>query len=147
MNVVLHELSRRDDGAIQLLVSCGADPPRVFLATYDCADPTCKYCQLDEGLFMLLSELAHERFGNCVVYQMELMDIISAFARDEDLPRLPAALGTTSFCTLKPGTMRILWNKLWILLYKMGLYHPEVWTHPDYRIPAESGTATDRPRE
>ena len=86
---------------------------------------------------MLLSDVAHERFGNCVVYQMELMGILSAFAIGEDLPKLPATLGTTSFCTLKPGPARILWNKLWILLNRMGLYHPRVGVHPDYQSPAE----------
>jgi hypothetical protein len=90
---------------------------------------------MDYKLFMLLSELAFERFGNCIVYQMELMGIISAFVRDGTLPELPATLGTTRFCTLKPGTMRIVWNKLWILLRKMGVYHPSVWIHPDYRKP------------
>ena len=104
-----------------MLVSCGAEPPRVFLAAFDGADPKYTFCSMDQELFMLLSDLAHKRFGNCVVYQMELMGIISAFATDEDLPRLPATLGTTRFCTLKPGAMRIMWNKLWIVLSRMGL--------------------------
>src|SRR5262245_28986386 len=131
MNIVLHQLSRLDDGAIQLLVSCGADSPRAFLATYDTVDPKYESCSIDQELFMLLSDLAHARFGNCVVYQMELMGIIVAFAAHQDLPELPATLGTTRFCTMKPGTIRIIWNKLRILLYRMGLYHPRVWVHPD----------------
>jgi hypothetical protein len=143
MYVVLHELSRRDDGAIQLLVSCGADHPRIYIAAYDGADPKYKCCSVDEDLFMLLSNLAHERFGNCVVYQMELMGIVSAFEMGEELPKVPVILGTTSFCTLKPGPVRILWNKLWILLYRMGLYHPRVWVHPDYRRPAEPSAPPD----
>jgi hypothetical protein len=147
MKVILHELSRRDDGAIQLLVSCGADPPRVFLATYDGGDPKFQSCSMDEELFMLLSELAHKRFGNCVVYQMEVMGIIAAFARDEDPPRLPATLGRTRFCTLKPGAPRILWNKLWILLDRMGLWRPRVLVHPDYQSRPEQGSLADRPRE
>ena len=83
---------------------------------------------------MRLSDLACQRFGNCTVYQMELMGIIAAFATDEDVPVLPATLGTTRFCRLKPGRTRTLWNKVWILLYRVGLYHPRVWTHPDYRV-------------
>src|SRR5262249_10115884 len=133
MKVVLHELLKRDDGAIQLLVSFGEEPARAFLASYDGSDPKYKFCSVEEELFMRLSDLAHERFGSSVVYQMELMGIVSAFAAGAAPPELPATLGTTSFCTLKPGKMRVWWNKLWILLYRMGLYHPRVWVHPDYQ--------------
>lgn len=144
MKVVLHQLLNRDDGAIQLLVSFGDEPARGFLASYDGADPRYKFCSVDEELFMRLSDLAHKWLGNCTVYQMELMGIIAAFTADEPLPVLPATLGTTSFCTLKPGTMRVLWNKLWILLYKMGLYHPQVWVHPDYQGSGRTTRCTDR---
>jgi hypothetical protein len=120
MNVVLHGLSRDDDGIIRLDMSCGGGPQRAFLATYDGADPMYKCCSMDEELFMLLSDLAHQRYGNCVVYQGELMCIISAFAVGEELPDLPATLETTTFCTLKPGAMRIMWNKLLILMRRMG---------------------------
>ena len=54
------------------------------------------------------------------------MGIVAAFATGEDVPVLPVTLGTTRYCTLKPGRIRILWNKLWILLYRIGLYHPRV---------------------
>jgi len=133
MTVVLHELSRRDDGAIDLRVSFGAEQAQPFLATYDGADPTIKLCSVDHELFMRLSDLAVERFGNCTVYQMELMGIIAAFARGDAPLVLPASLGTTRFCTLRPGRLRIFWNKLWILLDRVGLYRPRVWVHPDYR--------------
>jgi hypothetical protein len=126
MKVVVHELLKRDDAAIQLRVSFGSQPPQAFLATYDGADPKYKFCSVDYELFMRLSNLAHKRFGNCAVYQMELMDIVSAFANGEELPVLPAVLGSTEFCEWKPGRMRILWNKLWILLHRLGLYHPRV---------------------
>lgn len=141
MTIVVHELSKRDDGVIQLRVSLGTEPMRIYLATYDGADPKYKFCSFDDALFMQLSDLAHKRFGNCAVYQMELMGIVAAFAKGEELPALPATLGTTSFCTLKPGRMRTLWNKLWILLYRMRLYHPRVWVHPDYKT---SGRTTRR---
>jgi hypothetical protein len=147
MSVILHDLSRRDDGTIQLSVSCGADPPRVFLATYHGDDPKYESCSMDEELFMLLSDLAHRRFGNCVVYQMEVMGIIAAFAKDEDPPSLPATLGRTRFCTSKPGALRILWNKLWILLDRMGLWRPRVWVHPYYQSQAEQGAPAARPRD
>jgi hypothetical protein len=142
MKVVLHELLKRDDGAIQLLVSFGAEAPRAFLAVYDGADPKYRFCSVDQELFMRLSDLAHKRFGNCTVYQWELMGIISAFAAAEQLPVLPATLGTTSFCTLKPGPMRVLWNKMWILLARMGLYHPRVWVHADYQSSGRSSRCT-----
>jgi hypothetical protein len=142
MNVVLHELLKRDDGAIQLLVSFGDEPARTFLASYNGADPDYKFCSVEEELFMRLSDLAHERFGNCVVYQMELMSVVSAFAAGAALPELPATLGTTRFSTLKPGTMRVWWNKLWILFYRMGLYHPRVWVHPDYQGPGRTSRCT-----
>jgi len=137
MKVVLHELLKRDDGAIQLFVSFGDEPAQAFLASYDDSHPKCSLCSVDEELFMRLSDLSHKRFGNCAVYQMELMGIISAFAQDAALPELPATLGTTSFCTLKPGPLRILRNKLWILLCRLGLCHPDVWVHPDYQGTAE----------
>jgi hypothetical protein len=132
MNVILHQISWRDDGTIELLVSCGNDPPRVFLAAYE-GLPKYQCCSLDEELFMRLSDLAHRRYGNCIVYQMELMGIVDAFAKSKELPGLPATLGTTRFCTFKPGRLGVLWNKSWILLYRLGLYHPRVWVHPDYQ--------------
>jgi hypothetical protein len=142
MKVILHKLLKRDDGAIQLVVSLGDEPARAFLASYDGADPKYKFCSVEEDLFMRLSDLAYERFGNCVVYQMELMGIIAAFTNGEDPPALPAILGATRFCTLKPGRMRILWNKCWILLYRMGLYHPRVWVHPDYQTSGRTSRCT-----
>jgi hypothetical protein len=135
MRIVLHELLKRDDGAIQLLLSFGDEPARTFLASYDVSDPRCSLCSVDNELFMRLSDLSHKRFGSCAVYQMELMGIISAFEAAAALPELPATLGTTGFCTLKPGPLRILRNKVWILLYRLGLCHPDVWVHPDYQVP------------
>jgi hypothetical protein len=129
MNVVLHQLLKREDGAIELQISFGDGPVRTFLAAYQGADPKYKFCSVDEELFMRLSELSHERFGNCAVYHMELMNIITAFTNGVELPPLPATLGTTRFCTLKPGRMGILWNKFRILLQRMGLYHPRGWVH------------------
>jgi hypothetical protein len=127
MKVALHQLSKCDDGAIRLRISFGAQPARTYLAAYDGADPKYKFCSVDQELFMELSNLAHKRYGNCAVYQMELMGIIAAFEKAEGLPALPATLGTTRFCTLKPGAVRIRWNKFWILLYRIGLYRPAVW--------------------
>jgi hypothetical protein len=61
MNIVLQRLVNRDDGAIELHVSCGGGPVRAFLVTYDEADPKYKYCSVDEELFMQLSERVHSQ--------------------------------------------------------------------------------------
>jgi hypothetical protein len=142
MEIVLHKLLKRDDGSIQLLVSFGPNSVRAFMATYDGNDARCKICSVDEELFMRLSDLGLKRFGNCAVYHMELMGIISAFAVGRNVLDLPATLGTTEFCKLKPGIVRVLWNKLWILLTRMGLYHPRVWVHPDHQLPGRTGRCT-----
>lgn len=127
MNVVLHKLSKCDDGTIALRVSIGGNSEETFHAAYDGHDSKHKYCSVDHELFMQLSNLAHKRFGNCTVYQLELMGIIEAFVATEVPPDLPVILGTTRFCTFKPGPLRILWNKFWISLYGIGLYRSPVW--------------------
>src|SRR5262249_14517653 len=124
--------------AIELRVSFGGEPARAFLASYEGSDPNYKFCSVEEELFMRLSDLSREQFGNCVVYQMELMEIVAAFTNGEELPTLPATLGATRFCTQKPGRTRILWNRFWILLSRMGLYQPLTWVHPDYRTSART---------
>lgn len=126
MAVVLHRIRKRDDGIIELSVSVGAELPQDYLASFDGSDPKYKFCSTDETLFMLLSNQAHKRFGNCTVYQIELMGIISAFVTGERIPDLPVELGTTRFCRAKPGPLRIAWNKLWYLFYRMGLYRPRM---------------------
>ena len=91
-------------------------------------------CGTDEELFFALSNTAHKRFGNCAVYQMELIGILGAFDRGEKLPQMPVQLGTTPFGDeFRPRYWRKIWNKFKILLYKIGILHPKVWVHPDYR--------------
>ncbi len=132
MKVVLHRITKREDGLIDLAVSFGNDPPRDYLASYDGSDDKCKVGSSDEELFVALWDLAHKRFGNCAVYQMELMGILRAFNDGAELPELPAEFGTTSFCWLRPGRLRIVWNKLMNLLYKLRVLRPRIWVHPDY---------------
>ena len=133
MKVVLHRITRREDGFIGLAVSFGNHPPREYRASYEGSDDKYKFGGTDEELFMALSDLAHKRFGNCAVYQMELMGILGAFNDGDKLPDLPAEFGTTAFCTLRPSRLRIVWNKLMILLYKIKVLRPRIWVHPDYR--------------
>ena len=78
MRVVLHNIERRDNGLIELTVAFGGEPPKQYSAAYDGSHDNYKFGSTDDELFFALSELAHKRFGNCVVYQMELMGILSS---------------------------------------------------------------------
>lgn len=126
MKVVLHKITKCEDGLIDLVVSIGNDPPKTHRTSYDGSNDKYIFASTDEELFMSLSDLAHKRFGNCAVYQMELMGILGAFTGGDETPDLPAEFGTTAFCTLRPGRLRIVWNKLRILLYKTGLLQPRI---------------------
>lgn len=128
MRVILHDLQKRDDGSIEIKISFGEDSVKTFMALYEEVSK-CRSCTLDQELFMQLSDLAHRTYGNCVVYQIELTNMISAFVAGDDSLILPATLGTTKYCRLKPSRPRVLWNKLLILLYRIGLYRPRVQIH------------------
>src|SRR5688572_9043845 len=132
VDAILHDSRCSEDGCIQLTVSLGSQPSRSFHATYDASDPRCVVCTLEHELFMALSNLAFRRFGNCIVYQHELIQLIGAFCTAADsLPSLPVTLGTTNFCTLKPSRGCIAWNKFWILLRRLGLYRPRDYVAGD----------------
>ena len=133
MNVVLHRIERRDDGLIDLLVGFGKDSPKTYSATFDASHNGYTFGDTNEELFFELSDLAHKRFGNSAVYQMELMGILGALERGERLPKLPATFGTTRFCTLRPSLVRVAWNKFTILLCWIGILRPKMWVHADYR--------------
>ena len=130
MDATLHEIRRADDGLIELTVALGTEPPRVFRATYDTSDPGYVFCNVDQELFMALSDMAFRRFGNCAVYQLELMKLVGAFCAGTMLPTMPVELGTTKFCTLKPSRSRVICNKFWILLRRLGLYRPRIYIAP-----------------
>jgi hypothetical protein len=142
VDAILHNIRRAEDGLIWLTVSVASQEPRVFRATYDDSDPRCTFANIEQELFMALSELAFRRFGNCSVYPYELTKIIGAFCNSSALPRMPITLGDSSFCTLRPGRLRIVWNKFWILLKRLGLYRPRI-----YIAPADGGRdfAADEP--
>lgn len=127
MDAILHNVRRTDNGLIELIVSLGSQQPRIFLASYDGSDLRCTLGNLDQELFTVLSDMALLRFGNCAVYQYELMKIMDAFCAGALLPALPVELGTTRFCTLKPSRSRVAWNKLWILLRRLGIYRPRIY--------------------
>lgn len=131
MKVVLHGITKRENGLISLAVSFGNDPPNDYRASYDGVDDKYKFGSIDEELFMVLSDRAHNRFGNCAVYQMELMGILGAFHDGDKLPELPAELGTTRFCTLRPSRLRIAWNKFKSLLYHLKMLRPRTSVYPN----------------
>jgi hypothetical protein len=118
MQVLLHNARRDDQGLIHLSVSICNQPPRDYRATYEHHDKTV-YCNVEYELFMALSNLAHRRFGNCVVYQHELMGFMRALCEGGQLPAMPFALGTSRFCTMRPSLPRILWNKLRNTLHRI----------------------------
>jgi hypothetical protein len=130
MVAIVHDIQRSDDGLIHLSITLGSQQPRVFRATYNNSVPNRVSGMLEQELFMALSDMAYCRFGNCVVYQDELMKLIGAFCDGAVLPTLPATLGTTSFCTLKPSRAGIAWNKCRILLRRLGLYQPRIYIAP-----------------
>jgi hypothetical protein len=121
MKIVLHSIERRDDGLIDLALSFGDSATQTFSASYAGSQDDHKLGFTCDSLFLRLFHFAHERFGNCAVYQMELIGILGAFDRGEQLPEMPAQLGTTSFCTLRPNVLRLARDKLTNLLYEMGM--------------------------
>jgi hypothetical protein len=124
MDAALHDIQHAEDGLIEVTVAIGAGSPRVFRATYDNSRAGYVICNLEQELFMALSGTAFRRFGNCAVYQHELTKLIGAFCAGTVLPAMPVELGTSKFCTLKPSPSRVIWNKLCILLLRLGVYRP-----------------------
>ena len=124
MDAILHVIQRADDGLLHLTLSLVAQPPRVFRGSHDGFTPACAV--VDQELFMALSDMAFRRYGNCAVYQFELMKLMGAFLAGETLPPMPIALGTSRFCTLKPSRARVALNKLRIFLRRFGLYRSRV---------------------
>jgi hypothetical protein len=130
MDATLYGIRRAADGLIELTVALDSGPPRVFRATYDNTRPGYVFCNFDQELFTALSDRAFRRFGNCAVYQHELTKLVGAFCAGTVLPTMPVELGTTKFCTLKPSPSRVICNKLWILLMRLGLYRPRTYSAP-----------------
>ena len=110
MNIHLHSIARRDDGQIEVAVSFGNAAPTTYEANLTQHERG-SFTTIDEGLFMKLSDFAYERFGNCTIYQSELMRILRAFQQSEPLPDLPVELGSTRFCCNKPGFLQVLYNR------------------------------------
>ena len=131
MNVILTNIERQagDPNAYLVAISFGGSPSVNYLASYDASDPHARFCHVEPELFMELSNLAHKRFGDCTVYQMELMSIVRALLADNLNLELPVQLGTTQYCWTKPTLVKTAYNKLrnWFAMarWKLGIGRPE----------------------
>lgn len=134
MKVVLHRIERGEDGGIDLEVSFGDGLREWYSASYDGSDGGVKVCEVDESLFFALSDAGVKRFGDASVYQVEVMDLVRAFDRGEELPEMPVELGTTRFGRgFRPGRLRIVVNRLKRVLYRTGILRCKAWVHPECR--------------
>jgi len=101
-----------EKGRIRMTVQFGGEPPKEFLGEYKQCDEKYSFCNLEQELFMRLSDLAVRKYCNCAIYQMELMGIIIAFLSDQTIPSFPIELGTTDFGIPRPSRTRIFFNRI-----------------------------------
>ncbi len=130
MQVTLHSIEETvDRQTIQFFVAFGHDKPSRYLADYDDSDSRIKCYRVEPELFMAISNASYERFGDCTLYQMELMALIDAFVRKELNVKLPVMLGTTEFCGNIPKVWRVIWNKIvgriTVTMWKLGIKRPK----------------------
>lgn len=128
--VILHDIERseKEAGSFFVFVSTESKSPSRYQVSYDDSSEQGRFCILDSDLFMELSDIAHKEFGDCTIYQIELMLILGAYANEELQLDLPVKLGTTQYCLSKPGPMKIVRNKLSFLFirvkWKLGMGRP-----------------------
>ncbi|MFT5300455.1 MAG: hypothetical protein ACI814_001232 [Mariniblastus sp.] len=125
MDVNLRNLRHHENDPLIIFVeiSIGDSLPIEYQASLIDTGDRNQSSYVDTELFMQLSDLAHQRFGDCTIYQIELMWILNAFAASDLDLELPARLGTTDYCLRKPTRWRVLLNKLsfWCLRMKLSL--------------------------
>lgn len=124
MRVFLHEIAKSEDGSINLSISIGRQSPRNYCTSNDHPKG------LDGDLYAALFELSEERFGDKVVYHVELDGIVDAFLNGQKLPDLPAEFGKTAFCTRRPGFLKIAMHQMRMLTYKIGISRPYIVAPP-----------------
>ncbi len=113
MQIFLHRIVREPElNRVRLTVRVGDSPLKDYLADYDNSDPTYKHCNVEQELFMQLSDLAIQRYCNCAIYQMELMGIVGAFISNQSIPDMPIELGTTTFGMKRPSRLKIFVDRL-----------------------------------
>ena len=139
MAPTLHSIDEEQHSStVRIEVSFGRGEPSPYVASYDDSDSQIICCNVEPELFMALSNAAHKRFGDCSIYQMELMAIIGAFVSGELDLKLPANLGATEYCVNKPSFWRAIWNKVvgrfTVTMWKLGINRPKPWTAPSDEI-------------
>ena len=132
MTPTLHNIEHdQDASAVRVNVSFGRAEPSRYLASYDDSDSRTTCCNVEPELFMALSNFAQKRFGDCSIYQMELMAIIGAFTHGELDLELPASLGTPKYCVHKPSVFGAVWNiiagRFTVAMWKIGINRPKPW--------------------
>ena len=123
MRVVLHSMTKEPEkGRVRVTVQFGDETPKQFLGESGGDNEGFTFCNIEQELFMRLSDLAARRFCNCTIYQIELMGIIKAFLADEPLPPFPIELGTTSFGFRRPSAIKIFFDRLRRPFYSVWLW-------------------------
>ena len=126
MNVTIHSIERSFDSPdlIELGVTIGDSPITRYRTTFNDTDSAITCCEIESDLFMSLWDIAHTKYARSTVLQVELMGIVKAFSKQQLDLELPATLGTTKYCVLKPSALGIAYNKiryhLSTLLWRIG---------------------------
>lgn len=108
MGVILHSLSRNDDGiCFDLTVSFDDQSAQEYRASYNGKSAT-----IEEALFMRLSVEADREFADCTLYHEELLRILIHLYEGGVAPSFPLQFGTTSFSARHPGPIRLAWRRL-----------------------------------
>ena len=113
MRVFLHSMTPEPEAdRVRMSIQFGDEPVKSYLGDYDGSDSKFVWSNVEQELFMHLSDLALKRYCNCAIYQMELMGIIGAFVSGQTLPAFPIELGTTSFGMSRPSSVRIFFDRM-----------------------------------
>ena len=113
MHIFLQNIIREPEkGRVRMTIQFGDEPPKQFLGEFDGGDGKYKFCNVEQELFMRLSDLGVKRYCNCAIYQMELMAIISAFLSGQSIPRFPIELGMTDFGLTRPSDAKVFFDRI-----------------------------------
>lgn len=137
--VTIHAISREASGVLALAVAIGARSPQTYHASVDANGPDIRVASCDDELFFELSELSLRRYADSTRYHLELVALLTAFARGTPV-MLPARLGATAF-TSPLGVGRFLRNHIRRLLFELGVIEPKVYDGQGRRIRWHRGAA------
>ena len=111
--VLLHGITKDPEAdRVRMTIQFGEELSKQYLGEYDGSDPKCRWYNIEQELFMRLSDLAAKRYCNCIIYQTELMGIARAFLEGRPIPSLPIELGTTNFGIKRPSRVRVLVDRI-----------------------------------